>query len=47
MRLILFVGFYLGKMWKNMEKRQLFLVATARLGKYRMGGYGGIELYKG
>ena len=46
MRLILFLGFPLGKMWKNMEKRPFFRAAMARLGKYRMGGYGRIGVYR-
>ena len=37
MPLILFGGFSLKKMWKNMEKG---------LGKYRMGGYGQIGVYR-
>ena len=32
MRLILFLGFPLGKMWKNMEKRPFFRAAMAGLG---------------
>ena len=31
-RLILFLGFYFGKMWKNMEKLPFFWVAKAGLG---------------
>ena len=46
MRLILFLGFPLGKMWKNMEKRPFFRAAMAGLGKYRMGGYGRIGVYR-
>ena len=46
MRQILFGGFYLGKMWKNMEKRPFFRAATAGLGKYGTGGYGRIGVYR-
>ena len=46
MRLILFLGFPLGKMWTNMEKRPFFRAAMAGLGKYRMGGYGRIGVYR-
>ena len=46
MRLILLLGFPLGKMWKNMEKRPFFRAAMAGLGKYRMGGYGRIGVYR-
>ena len=45
MRLILFGGFSFGKMgeiWKNVS---FFPVATAGLGKYRVGGYGRIGVY--
>ena len=31
-RLILFLGFYFGKIWKNMEKQPFFWVAKAGLG---------------
>ena len=46
MRLILSEWFFFGKMWKNMEKRPFFRAAMAGLGKYRMGGYGGIGVYR-
>ena len=46
MRLIPFGRFYLGKMWKNMEKRTFFGAATAGLGKEHMGGYGQIGVYR-
>ena len=46
MRLILFGVFYFGKMWKNMEKRPFFRAAMARLGKYCMGCYGRIGVYR-
>ena len=41
MRLIFIGGLFFGKIWKNM----FFKVATAGLGKYRMGGYGRIGVY--
>ena len=34
------------KMWENMEKRLFFRAALAGLGKYRMGGYGRIGVYR-
>ena len=46
MRQIIFGGFYLGKMWKNMENRPFFRAATAGLGKYGTGGYGRIGVYR-
>ena len=46
MRLILFGGYFFGKMWKNMEKRPFFRAAMAGLGKYHMGGYGRIGVYR-
>ena len=46
MRLILSEWFFSGKMWKNMEKRPFFRAAMAGLGKYRMGGYGRIGVYR-
>ena len=46
MRLILFGGFYLGKMWKISEKRPFFRADMAGLGKYCMGGYGRIGVYR-
>ena len=46
MRLILSEWLFFGKMWKNMEKRPFFRAAMARLGKYRMGGYGRIGVYR-
>ena len=46
MRLILFGGYFFGKMWKNMEKRSFFRAAMAGLGKYHMGGYGRIGVYR-
>ena len=45
MRLILFGVYFIGKMWKNMEKRPFFRAAMAGLGKYHMGGYGRIGVY--
>ena len=46
MQLILFGGFFFGKMWKNMEKRPFFRAATAGLGTYHTGGYGRIGVYR-
>ena len=46
MRLIRFLVFLLGKMWKTMEKRPFFRAAMAGLGKYHMGGYGRIRVYR-
>ena len=45
-RFIFFVGFYFGKMWKFLEKRPFFRADMARLGKYHMGGYGRIGVYR-
>ena len=45
-RLILFVGFYFGKIWKIWEKRLFFRADLAGLGKYCMGGYGRIGVYR-
>ena len=42
MRSIFIGGLFFGKIWKNM----FFRVATAGLGKYRMGGYGRIGVYR-
>ena len=33
-------------MWKNMEKQLFFRAAMAGLGKYHMGGYGRIGVYR-
>ena len=46
MRLILFGGYFFGKMWKNMEKRPFFRAAMAGLGKYHMGGHSRIGVYR-
>ena len=46
MQLILFGFFNLGKMWKNMEKQLFFQAATVGLGKYCMGSYSQIEVYR-
>ena len=46
MRLILFGGYFFGKMWTNMEKRPFFRVAMAGFRKYHTGGYGRIEVYR-
>ena len=43
MRLILLGGYFFGK---NMEKRPFFRAAMAGLGKYHMGGYGRIGVYR-
>ena len=45
-RFILFVGFYLEKMWKILEKRPFFRADMAGLGKYHTGGYGRIGVYR-
>ena len=45
-RLILFLGFYFGKMWKFLEKRPFFRADMAGLGKYHTGGYGRIGVYR-
>ena len=49
MRLILLGGYFGGGggMWKNVEKRRFFRPAMAGLGKYYMGGYGRIGVYRG
>ena len=46
MRLILSEWFFFGKMWENMEKWLFFRAAMAGLGKYCMGGYGRIGVYR-
>ena len=46
MRLILFGGFSFGKIWKNMGKQLFFRAAKARSGKYHIGGYGQIGVYR-
>ena len=46
MRLILFVGYLFGKMWKNMKKVPFFREAMAGLGKYHTGSYGRIGVYR-
>ena len=46
MRLILFGGYFFGKMWKNMEKLPFFRAAMAGFGKYHMGGYGRIVVHR-
>ena len=46
MRLLLFGGFYFGKMWKILEKRPFFRADMAGLGKYCTGGYGRIGVYR-
>ena len=46
MRLILFGGYFFGKMWENMEKLPFFRAAMAGLGRYHMGGYGRIGVYR-
>ena len=43
---ILFVGFYFGKIWKVLGKQPFFRADMAGLGKYRMGGYGRIGVYR-
>ena len=45
-RLILFLVFYFGKMCKFLEKRSFFRADMAGLGKYGMGGYGRIGVYR-
>ena len=42
----LFVWFYFGKMWKFSEKPPFFRADMAGLGKYHMGGYGRIGVYR-
>ena len=51
MQLIVCIGFSFGKLCKNMEKLLFFRGgggggATARLGKYHMGSYGRIGVYR-
>ena len=47
MRFILFGGFSFGKMWKSSEKKAIFPGGyMAGLGKYSMGGYGRIGVYR-
>ena len=41
-----FWGFSCGKMWKIIEKHLFFRAAMAGLGKYCMGGYGRIGVYR-
>ena len=41
-----FGGFFLGIMWENMEKWLFFWAATAGLGKYRIGSYSRIGVYR-
>ena len=45
-RFLLFSGFYFGKMWNILEKLPFFQTDTAGLGKYCMGGYGRIGVYR-
>ena len=45
-RFVLFVWFYLGKMWKFLEKLPFFRADMAGLGKYCTGGYGRIGVYR-
>ena len=45
-RLIFFVGFYFGKMWKIWEKLPFFRADMAGFGKYHTGGYGRIGVYR-
>ena len=46
MRSILFGVYSFGKFWENMGKRPFFQAAMAGLGKYSMGGYGRIGVYR-
>ena len=46
MQLILFEVFSFGKLRKNMEKRSFSRAATAGLGKYCLGSYGSIGVYR-
>ena len=39
-------GYILEKMWKFLEKWLFFRADMARLGKYCMGGYGRIGVYR-
>ena len=43
---LLKLNFYFGKIWKNLEKLPFFRADMAGLGKYHMGGYGRIEVYR-
>ena len=45
-RFLIFVWLYFGKMWKFLEKRPFFRADMAGLGKYHMGGYGRIGVYR-
>ena len=45
-RLILFLGFYFGKMWNFLEKRPFFRADMAGLGKYGTGRYSRIGVYR-
>ena len=46
MQLIVRSGFSFGKLCKNMEKLLFFRGAMAGLGKYHMGSYGRIGVYR-
>ena len=46
MAVIIFCGFYFGKMWKFWEKRPFFRADMAGLGKCCTGGYGRIGVYR-
>ena len=46
MQLIVCLGFSFGKLCKNMEKLLCFRGAMAGLGKYHMGRYGRIGVYR-
>ena len=45
-RFILSVGLQFGKMWIFLEKWPFFWADMAGLGKYHMGGYGRIGVYR-
>ena len=45
-RFLVFRVFYFGKMWTFLEKRPFFRADMAGLGKYCMGGYGRIWVYR-
>ena len=45
-QLILFLGFYFGKMLKFLEKWPFFRADMAGLGKFGTGGYGQIGVYR-
>ena len=45
-RFILFEAPNFGKMWKFLRKRPFFRADMAGLGKYCMGGYGRIGVYR-